>query len=127
MSAAERAGGVEVVLAPGEYFLPSGLDLSPEDGGVSPDTPVVWRAARPGSVRIVGARRIPPESFRKVEDDAMLARLPEEGRGRVWAAPLELPPGGIAPLPDVFEDVPPPTVFFGDIPGHLAEIGRAHV
>ena len=120
MSASERAGGVEVVLAPGEYVLSNGLDFSHDDGGVSPDAPVVWRAARPGSVRIVGAQRIPLESFRKVEDAAMLARLPEEGRGLVWAAPLEPPPGGIAPLPDVFEDVPPPTVFFGDIPGHLA-------
>ena len=116
-----RAGGVEIILAPGEYFLPEGLELSIEDGGVSDKAPVVWRAAKPGTVRIVGSRRIPPKSFRRVDDIALLAKLPDEGRGRVWVAPLEpLAGGGISPLPDVFESAPPPTVFFGDSPGRLA-------
>jgi hypothetical protein len=129
-SPADRSRAVEVILAPGEYVLPEGLDLVSGDGGVSAETPVVWRAASPGSVRIVGARRIPSQSFRKVTDEALLARLPEEGRGRVWAATLENPGGpgivraaassSIAPLPDVFEDAPQPTVFFGNVPGHLA-------
>ncbi len=116
-----RAGGVEIILAPGEYFLPEGLELSSEDGGVSAKAPVVWRAAKSGTVRIVGSRRIPPKSFRRVDDIALLAKLPDEGRGRVWVAPLEpLAGGGICPLPDVFETAPPPTVFFGDSPGRLA-------
>ena len=130
LSPADRTRGIEVVLAPGEYVLPEGLDLASVDSGISAEAPVVWRAAKPGSVRIVGARRIPPQSFRKVTDEARLAQLPEEGRGRVWAATLAPPgepgivraatPPAIAPLPDVFENVPPPTVFFGDVPGHLA-------
>ena len=130
LSSADRTRGVEVVLAPGEYVLPEGLDFASGDGGVSVEAPVVWRAAKPGTVRIVGARRIPPQSFRKVTDKALLARLPEEGRGRVLAAQLDTQRGSgivraaassaIAPLPDVFEDTPHPTVFFGDVPGHLA-------
>jgi hypothetical protein len=130
LSPADRTRGIEVVLAPGEYVLPEGLDLASVDSGISAEAPVVWRAAKPGSVRIVGARRIPPQSFRKVTDEARLAQLPEEGRGRVWAATLDnsggpgivraATPPAIAPLPDVFENVPPPTVFFGDVPGHLA-------
>ena len=117
---AAREGGVAVVLAPGEYVLPDGLDFGPGDGGVSPDAPVMWRAAAPGAARIVGEPRIPPESMRLVDDPALLARLPEAGRGSVWTAPLEAPSGGIPPLPDVFEDAPHPTVFFGDVPGRLA-------
>ena len=120
LSAAERAGGVEVVLAPGEYVLPDGLDFGPGDGGASADAPVVWRAATPGTARIVGARPISPKSLQVVDDSALLARLPDEGRGRVWTAPLEPPSGGIPALPDVFEDAQPPTVFFGDVPGRLA-------
>ena len=130
LSPADRTRGVEVVLAPGEYVLPEGLDLTSGDGGFSAEAPVVWRAAKPKTVRIVGAPRILPLSFRKVTDEALLARLPEEGRGRVWFATLDnsggpgivraATPPAIAPLPDVFENVPPPTVFFGDVPGHLA-------
>ena len=130
LSSADRTRGVEVVLAPGEYVLPEGLDFASGDGGVSSEAPVVWRSAKSGTVRIVGAPRIPPQSFRKVTDKTLLARLPEEGRGRVWAAPLDIKGGpgivraaassAIAPLPDVFEDAPHPAVFFGDVPGHLA-------
>ncbi len=120
LPSAVRKGGVEVVLAPGEYALPDGLELGPCDGGASPDAPVTWRGAVPGTVRIVGARRIPPQSFRRVDSAALLARLPKAGRGRVWTAPLKAPSSGFPPLPDVFEDAPPPTVFFGDVPGRLA-------
>ena len=120
LSGAEREGGVEVVLAPGEYVLPEGLDFGLGDGGVSPEAPVVWRAATPGTARIVGAQPISPKSLHLVDDPALLARLPEEGRGRVWTAPLEAPSGGIPTLPVVFEDAPPPMVFFDEVPGHLA-------
>ena len=122
LSASERAGGVEVVLAPGEYVLPDGLDFGFRDGGASADTPVVWRAATPGDVRIVGARPISPKSLHLVDDPALLSRLPEEGRGRVWTAPLEPsePDGRIPVLPDVFEDAPPPMVFFDGVPGRLS-------
>ena len=122
LSTAERAGGVEVVLAPGEYVLPDGLDFGPGDGGASADAPIVWRAATPGTAQIVGARPISPKSLQVVDDPALLVRLPEEGRGRVWTAPLEPPePDGRIPvLPDVFEDAPPPMVFFDGVPGRLA-------
>ena len=126
LSVANRAGGIEVVLATGEYVLPDGLELGPEDGGASPDAPVVWRAASPGAARIVGARRIPPESLRPVDDPTLLARLPEEGRGKVWAAPQQRgasspgEPSALTPLPDVFEGAPTPTVFFDGVPGCLA-------
>ena len=140
LTAAERADGVEVVLAPGEYVLPNGLDFGPEDGGASADAPVVWRAATPGTAQIVGARPISPKSLHLMDDPALLARLPEEGRGKVWTAPLSghghpardtgktAVPGGdsagkmpaLPELPDVFEGAPPPMVFFDGIPGRLA-------
>ena len=86
LAAADRAKGVEVVLAPGEYFLPDGLDFAAEDGGASAAAPVVWRAEKPGTAQIVGTRRIPASSFARVTDPAILAQVPEEGRGRVYAA-----------------------------------------
>ncbi len=48
LSPADRTRAVEVVLAPGEYVLPEGLEFSPEDGGISADAPIAWRAAKPG-------------------------------------------------------------------------------
>ena len=113
MPAAEKSRGVDVVFAPGEYFLPSGLGLTPADGGVSNAPPVVWRSAKPGAARIAGARRIPVKSFSKVTDPAILARLPEEGRGKVYSAdvsefcPSDIPdlaPAGIPGPPYVFMD-----------------------
>ena len=99
--AENRKLGVEVVLASGEYILPKGLTFTESDGGSSDTAPVVWRAAKPGEVRISGAARIPPSAFAKIKDPALIARLPEEGRGKVYAAdisefaPAEIPPFAI--------------------------------
>ena len=114
MPESEKSGGVEIALAPGEYFLRKALLLRNRDGGVSRESSVVWRAAGPGKVLFSGGARIPPSSFAKVESPELLARLPEESRGRVYAADVsrvcrELAPGmkkDFTPscAPDVFID-----------------------
>lgn len=113
MTVEERASSVEVVLASGEYCLPEGMELASQDGGV------VWRAEKPGTARIVGAPRIPPSAFRKVVNPNVLARLPEGGRGRVYAADVSAYcPKEIPDLDNSFSGVPrPPSVF---IDGNLA-------
>ena len=125
--AAERVEGIEVVLAPGEYLLPEGMVLEKADGGISADAPVVWRAAKPGTARIVGAPRLPVSAFRRVVNSNVLARLPEEGRGRVYAAdvsafaPAEIPPFGIEGRSGIGY-VPRPPVVFMD--GRIATLAQ---
>lgn len=78
-------GGVSVVVRGGDYPVRATLRLGGEDSG-APGAPVVYRA-RPGETpRFVGGRRV--SGFRKVEDPAILARLPEEARGKVLYADL---------------------------------------
>ena len=123
LPAALKARGVEVVLAPGDYFLADGLEFKDVDGGVSADAPVVWRAARKGTVRILGARKVPPQRFAPVTDPALVARLPPEGRGKVYAADVsDLLPGAVAEIGKSFGGVPSaPMVFIG---GGFAQLAR---
>jgi len=74
---------VEIVLAPGDYVQMEGFALKPCDGGASNSTPVVWKAAKAGTARIVGGVRVPMCAFSPVTDASVLARLPEEARGKV--------------------------------------------
>ena len=122
-----RRRGVEVVLEPGEYFLPNGLLLTAADGGESNALSVTWRARKPGTVRIVGARRIRSQAFSRVTDAALLARLPESARGNVYFAdvsrlfPDAVPPFSIrASGGDNGYQPLPPLVFVGGSHGKLA-------
>lgn len=123
----ERRRGVEVILAPGEYFLPNGLSLAAADGGVSNAPSVTWRARKPGTVRIVGARPIPSRAFSRVTDPALLARLPESARGKVYFADVsELFPDAVPPFSvracggsNGYQPMPP-LVFTGGRHGKLA-------
>lgn len=74
------AGGVEVRIHPGEYRLVRSLVLTGEDGGEL-GRPIVYRAVRPGGVRLVGGVRL--RSFRPVRDGWVRDRLPEEARSNV--------------------------------------------
>ena len=119
--AAERKDGVEIVLSAGDYILPQGMEFTAQDGAVPGAAPVVWRAEKPGEARIMGSMRVPAASFAKVSDPALLARLPEEGRGKVYAADVSaLCPGKVPDLPIAFGGImPPPAVF---INGRIASI-----
>ena len=121
MSADEKKDGVEIVLAPGDYLLADGIEFTEKDSGVAGDSPIVWRSETPGAARIYGMVRMPPPAFSKVEAPALLARLPEEGRGKVYAADVSaLFPGDIQQIEDAFDGAPRPPVPFID--GHLARL-----
>lgn len=79
------AGGVAVTLRPGEYRRTTIFSLGPEDSGTK-DSPVVYRAQRPGTAVLYGGARL--EGFNVVKDQATLARLPEEARGKVYRCDL---------------------------------------
>jgi hypothetical protein len=84
-----KAGGVNgaicVRVHPGEYPVTEVLTLTAEDSG-RPGAPVVYRAEEMGKAVLYGGTRV--TGFKPVSDPAILARLPEEGRGRVWQADL---------------------------------------
>ena len=123
LPASEKANGVEVVLAEGEYLVLDGLELTVADSGASAAAPVVWRSEKPGAARIVGSRRIPASLFKKVANPQFLARIPEEGRGKVYAADVSaLCTDAAADLPDSFLGAPPPPFVFFD--GNLGSMAR---
>lgn len=75
-----KGGGVEIVLAPGEYRVTDTLVLSEKDGGTLAE-PVVYRAQKPGTAVLYGGVRL--SGFAPVTDAAILERLPAEVRGKV--------------------------------------------
>lgn len=77
---ARMRGGVEIVLAPGEYPMAQTLVLGDQDSG-TPDAPVVWRSRVPGTAILYGGRRL--SGFAAVTDQAILERLPEGARAKV--------------------------------------------
>jgi len=100
LSPEDRARGVEVVFPAGDYVLDGTLALGPEDGGVTPGKPVVWRAERPGTVHFTSAKVLPVARFRPVTDAEVLKRLPPENGGKTLVADVAdlLPPGELPPF-----------------------------
>ena len=79
-------GGVEIILAPGEYPVTQTLELDTQDSGTQ-SAPVVYRAQKANTVTFYGGTRL--TGFAPVTDAAILARLPEESRSQVLAVDLE--------------------------------------
>ncbi len=78
-------GGRTVWIHPGEYFLDKGFALTAEDSG-SEESPVFYRAAEGGEVRLTGGRAIP--SWRKVQDRSILNRLDPAAANHVYEVDL---------------------------------------
>ena len=104
---------VEIVLAPGDYVQTEGFVLEPCDGGASDSAPVVWRAAKTDTARIVGGVRVPMRAFRPVTNASVLARLPEEARGKVLQADVSaILPGKVPSMAAAFGDTPTAPLLF---------------
>jgi hypothetical protein len=114
--AARAAGGAdsyEVLLLPGSYLLPSSFKLGAADAGTAA-APMIYRAAEPGTARLLGSRPIPASAFQPVTDAAVLALLePAAAQGVLVAdlAALGFPQqreivarsrGGTTELPELF-------------------------
>lgn len=106
-------GGVTVWLRGGTYGLKKTLAFGSEDSGAA-DAPIVYRAVDCEDVWLSGGVSVPPGSFVKTTDPAMLSLLPKEAHGHV--VQLSLESVGIADwvreLPDAFGGYkqPPPFV-----------------
>ncbi|MCC7491988.1 MAG: right-handed parallel beta-helix repeat-containing protein [Fimbriimonadaceae bacterium] len=73
-------GAIAVQVLPGEYPVAGPLELTAADSG-SAAGPTVWRATEPGKATFYGGQRL--RESRLVADPAILARLPQEARGKV--------------------------------------------
>ena len=112
---------IEIQFFPGDYFVGDGVRLAQEDSGTE-SAPVVWRTVGAARARLTGGVRVAPELFRKVEDPAVLARLPEEARGKVYVADVSgLVPAKIPEMAKNFGATPTaPLLFVGKRLGTLA-------
>ncbi len=79
-------GGVLVLVQPGVYRVQQTIAFSKQDSGTL-DAPIVYRAAEAGMTVFSGGAIL--EGFKPVEDEAILARLPEEARGKVQMVDLK--------------------------------------
>ena len=79
-------GPIAVILKNGEYRVGETLALSAADSG-RPDAPVVWKAAENGKAVLYGGMRL--KGFVPVRDEAILARLVPEARGKVLECDLK--------------------------------------
>jgi hypothetical protein len=78
-------GGVTVEVASGVYELSKPFELTEEDSGTEA-SPITYRAARAGQVRLLGGRIV--SGFTRVTDPAVLSRLDEGVRAKVVQANL---------------------------------------
>ncbi|MEQ8637115.1 right-handed parallel beta-helix repeat-containing protein [Gimesia maris] len=78
---------VTVHIEPGVYSLRMSLMFDKNDSGTK-ENPVVYRATKPGSVRIQGGLSLGADTFQPVTDTAILKRLPEEVRNKVLVCDL---------------------------------------
>jgi len=92
-------GGARVLVRGGAYERMQSFDLAREDSGTA-ESPIVYQAYPSEKVWLTGGKRI--ENFNLVTDSAVLARLPEEARGKVvWT---NLKTQGISDLGGVVAD-----------------------
>ncbi len=79
-------GGVTVWLRGGTYTQLTPFELTAEDSG-TPQSPITYSAYRNEQVRLVGGKRV--TGWQRVNDDAVLRRLPPAARGKVLVADLQ--------------------------------------
>lgn len=108
-------GGVIVELQAGVYEMAAPLELTAEDSGTA-EAPIVYMAKPGAEVRLVGGKQI--TNFVRVTDPAILAKLPEDARGKVVQADLKAL--GITDLGHPVRDGGRLELFFQDRPMKVA-------
>ena len=103
-----RSGG-------GTYQRSQPFELTEKDSGAE-NAPAVYRARHGESVRLVGGRVV--TDWKQVTDAAVLARLDESARGKVWQADLRAQ--GITAFGDVAASGRRLEFFFQDKPMTVA-------
>jgi len=78
--------GVIVEIRGGVYEMSTPIELTAEDSGL-PNAPVVYRARKGETVRLLAGKRV--TNWQKVTDQAVLSRLDENVRDKIWQANLK--------------------------------------
>lgn len=86
LPAAKRRNGATVIVRGGTYFLQAPLELGAQDSG-TPAGRIIYAAFPGEEVRISGGREV--KDFKRVTDPAVLGRLSESARVRVYRADLK--------------------------------------
>ena len=79
-------GGVVVELAPGVYELDAPIELTADDGGTEA-SPITYRSRKAGEARLLGGKLV--GGWSPVTDEAVLDRLEQSARGKVYQADLK--------------------------------------
>ncbi|MDR3233057.1 MAG: right-handed parallel beta-helix repeat-containing protein, partial [Planctomycetaceae bacterium] len=120
-------GGVEIVIRSGVYPVTETFTLTAQDTGTAA-SPIVYRAFP--NEKPVFSGGVTVQNFKKVDDSEILKRLPEEARGRVYAADVpqiaQFPPvaprgygkNGLGAAPSV-------ELFIGNKPQQIARYPNA--
>lgn len=118
-------GGVVVKIAAGNYPLGRTFALTAEDSGTA-EAPIVYQGNPGATCRFSGDVEL--KGFTRLTEPALLARLPEEARGKVWQIPLKS--AGIDSAPPLrlggfgsgrgFHTTPAVRLFAGDLELPLA-------
>ncbi len=80
--------GITVWVSEGEYYQSEPFVLNENDSGI-PGTPIVWRAAENGKVRIAGGISIDANKFYALTDKSVKSRLTEEAVAHIKCVNLK--------------------------------------
>lgn len=98
------AEGAIVSILPGRYVLSQTLDFTAADSGAE-GAPIVYKAAGPEPVRLLGGRGLALADFSPVSDAALRQRLDPAARDHVLALPFaKFALRHAGPFPAVFSD-----------------------
>ncbi len=112
---------VVVCFANGDYPVFTPVVLEKEDSGTAA-APIVWKSAEKNGARFTGGVRVDSRMFKPLEDKAVLKRIPEEARGKIFVADLSgLIKEEFPPMSVYFQGAPTrPAVYFNHKPGTIA-------
>lgn len=117
---------VRIQVRAGDYVLPQALRFTRKDGGRA-GAPVEWcgeaRSTEKGRTRFMFGVPVAPDRFKKVSDEAILARLPESARGKVLVADVgDLLPEKVPEMSPTFGGTPSAPLLF--VNHELATLAR---
>lgn len=103
-------GGVNVFLRGGTYLLSQGLKFNDHDSGTE-NAPIVYSAYQNENVQIEGGVDFKASGFKRVNDKAVLKRLPKASHGKVFQ--VDLGNKGVTKI-GAFSPDSPNQLFFND-------------
>ena len=113
---------VAIVLKPGDYLLDTTLTLTASDSG-SREAPLIFRAQRPGTVRLLGAKPFDGSGFAALDErDPWYRTFPAEALGSIRTLDASGLIDGELPAWKTVSNITGSPWFFAD--GHFQDLSR---